>query len=256
MQNFSSLEKLIQLNSSPGIRPGLDRIKSLLDILGNPQNSFSSIHIVGTNGKGSTTAFLESILRTHGLRTGQYTSPHLVDMSERVLVNGNPLPPETWNRIVRKVIQAISTDIRLSNDPPSFFETLTASAFLMMEEEDIDIAVVEAGMGGRLDATNLLGKVLLSVITPIAMDHAEFLGNSIKEIAFEKFSVIRNRGRAIFSGGGKDLEDLFLQVCAEKNAKGTILDRKWIVVHILLRVHNLVGVPDPNHNLPVDSLQR
>jgi len=229
MQIFSSLEQLIQVNSSPGIRPGLDRIRRLLDILGNPQDSFPSIHIVGTNGKGSTTAFIESILRKHGLRTGRYTSPHLVHLSERVQVNGSNLPQESWERIVKKVIRSIRSDTRLHNDPPSFFETLTAAAFLMMKDEDIDMAVVEAGMGGRLDATNLLGKVILSVITPIALDHAEFLGNSIQEIAFEKFSVIRKRGKAIFSGGDYKLESLFLQLCETNHAHGTILDKTWIV---------------------------
>lgn len=205
----------------------MKRVRHLLKLLGNPQDSFPSIHVVGTNGKGSTVAFLSSILQEHGLKTGNYTSPHLVEITERLVINGERIPENRWEKAAEDVTWLVRNDRFLQNDPPSFFENLTATAFLLLKEEEVDIAVVEAGMGGRLDATNLLGRVLLSVITPIALDHSEYLGNSLTEIAMEKFAVIRENNRALFCGNESGLEQIFLRVCKERNTKGAIFSKTW-----------------------------
>jgi len=199
----------------------------LLKLLEDPQDSFPSIHVVGTNGKGSTVAFLSSILQEHGLKTGRYTSPHLVDITERLIINGEKIPEKRWLNAAELVTRLVRNDNFLKNDPPSFFENLTATAFCLLKEEAVDIAVVEAGMGGRLDATNLLGRVLLSVITSIARDHSEYLGNSLTQIASEKFKVIRENNRALFWGNAPELEKVFLRICKERYTEGVVFNKQW-----------------------------
>lgn len=220
---FCELERSILKHSSPGIRPGLERISILLDNLGNPQNSFNAVHIVGTNGKGSTSAFLSNIFLSAGYRTATYTSPHLRDLGERLVLDGNHISVEKWAQASSHVFRVIENDIILKEDPPSFFETLTAISFLLIKEANVDIAIIEAGMGGRLDATNMLGKVALSVITPIALDHSEFLGEDLMSIAREKLAVIRHNGMALFSGGDIKIENLFMDICMAKQCNGRIL---------------------------------
>ena len=218
MQNnsFTEFERLITENSSPGIRPGLERVEKLLKILGNPQDKFPAIHVVGTNGKGSTAAFTNSILVKSGYKTALYTSPHLMSPEERLLINGSPLCEEEWLDCATQVVEVIRNDSYLLNDPPSYFEVLTAVAFKLIEKHEVDAAVIEAGLGGRLDATNTLGDVIVSVIASISMDHTEYLGDTIEKIAFEKFSVVRDPQNAVYLG---DNESLY------KHFQGNILMR-------------------------------
>ena len=203
--SFSTFERLITENSSPGIRPGLERVERLLKIMGDPQNKFPAIHVVGTNGKGSTAAFTNSILGKSGYKTALYTSPHLISPEERLLINGRPLCENEWLDCATQVVEIIRNDSFLSNDPPSYFEVLTAVAFKLIERHGVDVAVIEAGLGGRLDATNMLGDVIVSVITSISMDHTEYLGDTIEKIAFEKFSVARNPQNAVYLGDNESL---------------------------------------------------
>lgn len=169
-----------------GIKLGLENSLRLMDILGNPHESFHSIHIAGTNGKGSTSAMIASMLKENGFRVGLYTSPHLVSFTERIKVNGVPISEYDVIRLVAYIRNAIAhTDIK-----PTFFEFATAMAFFYFASEKIDWAVVEVGMGGRLDATNVLTPKIC-VITNISLDHTEFLGKSIPEIAFEKAGIIK-----------------------------------------------------------------
>ncbi|BCS52983.1 folylpolyglutamate synthase/dihydrofolate synthase family protein [Geobacter sp. SVR] len=174
-----------------GIRPGVERVRLLLDRLGNPERSFRSIHVVGTNGKGSTSAFLSSILSSGGIRTAQFSSPHLVDFSERFRVNGGQIESETLAARLGRV---------LSNAPEdaTFFEIVTALAALSFAEEKVEAAVMEAGMGGRSDATAALPGIM-TLVTPIALDHCEYLGTTLEQIAFEKSGIIEPESTAVIA---------------------------------------------------------
>jgi len=172
-----------------GILLGLDNIKILLSLIGNPQNKFKSIHVVGTNGKGSTASFLNSILINSGYKTGLYTSPHLISFSERITISGNPIAEADIERLAYMMKTKIAQS-PYSKRPFTFFEVTTAMAFQYFAEQNVDIAIIEAGLGGRLDATNTLSP-LVTIITTIGLEHKEFLGNTIEDIAFEKASVIK-----------------------------------------------------------------
>lgn len=171
-----------------GIKLGLSNTLSLMDIIGNPHRSFRSIHLAGTNGKGSAAAMIASILQASGLKVGLYTSPHLVNFTERIRINGTYISEERVADLVWTLDSRLSTLRSLS---PTFFEFTTAMAFQYFAEEDVDIAVIEVGMGGRLDATNVITP-LISIITNIGYDHQEFLGNTLSEIAGEKAGIIKN----------------------------------------------------------------
>jgi dihydrofolate synthase/folylpolyglutamate synthase len=166
-----------------GQKLGLDRIRALLNRLGNPHEQFRSIHIAGTNGKGSTAAMLAAILEEAGYRTGLYTSPHLEDFCERIRVDGALITPDEVLKHARHVWE-------VEEEPLTFFELATAIGFLHFAEAGADIAVVETGLGGRLDATNVVNP-MLSVITSIGRDHTAQLGEALEEIAFEKAGIIK-----------------------------------------------------------------
>jgi dihydrofolate synthase / folylpolyglutamate synthase len=166
-----------------GIKPGLARITRLLGALGNPQDAFSSVHIVGTNGKGSTASVLSTILSVGGHRTGLFTSPHLISFTERIRVDGTEIPEEAVARLAGQVMAA-------APEGTTFFEIITALAALSFAEAGVRIAVFEAGMGGRLDSTNALNG-MLTVITPVSLDHTDYLGPRIAEIATEKAGICK-----------------------------------------------------------------
>ncbi len=175
-------------------------IARLLQALGNPQQKFASVHIAGTNGKGSVAAMLEAVLRRSGFLTGLYTSPHLERITERIQVAGREIAPADFARAttrVHEVIEALLTQGALPHRP-SFFETMTAVGFVHLAEAGVNLAVVEVGLGGRLDATNVLVPQV-SVITPVGMDHERFLGYTLPEIAGEKAGIIKP-GVPVISG--------------------------------------------------------
>jgi dihydrofolate synthase/folylpolyglutamate synthase len=175
-----------------GIKLGLENITTLLAALGDPHRSFPSVHVAGTNGKGSVSAILESVLRGRGLRTGLYTSPHLVDVEERICVTGQAVTAGRFGELLGRV-KAATDDLMLAGRlvyHPTFFEVLTAVAFLHFAESRVDIAVLEVGMGGRFDATNVV-RPLVSIITTIARDHEKHLGSTLRQIAFEKAGIIK-----------------------------------------------------------------
>lgn len=166
-----------------GIRPGLDRISILLDRLGNPHHSFRTIHVVGTNGKGSTSAFFSSILSSAGYRTALFTSPHLVDFRERFRINGR----EATNERLAPLLEAV---LDKATEETTFFEIVTALGALLFADEGIELAVMEAGMGGRSDATAALNGIM-TILTPISLDHCDYLGNTLVEIASEKIAIAK-----------------------------------------------------------------
>jgi dihydrofolate synthase/folylpolyglutamate synthase len=205
--NFSSpdyqraLTRLLRSESTPKL--GLERTQTLLQALGNPQDHFKTIHIAGTNGKGSTCAFLASLLRQNFDRVGMYTSPHLLCARERILFNNDLIDEQLFCEAEHAVFEAAAR----INEQPTFFERVTAMAFWAFAQKKVDIAVIEVGLGGRLDATNVIHPVA-SVITRIDLDHCEFLGDTIESIAFEKAGIIKQRVPVIT--GWQDERALFV----------------------------------------------
>ena len=202
MSYAAAVEGLFALSGELHATPGkprrkfdLDQMRALAEALGNPQLKFPSVLIAGTNGKGSTAATLASILQTGGYRTGLYSSPHLTRVNERVRINGEDITDDDFAAYYFRVddcARRLVAEGRLKS-LPSFFEAMTALGFLAFAEKGIDIAVLEVGMGGRLDATNIV-EPLVSVITDISLDHMEWLGNTITEISREKAGILRQNG--------------------------------------------------------------
>ncbi len=185
-----------------GSRPGLSRITELLALLGNPERDFRAIHIAGTNGKGSFCSMLESVLRSAGYRTGLFTSPYLEFFEERICLNGFPIEKHE----LAEIVTYISGFCRKMTDHPTEFELLTAIGFEYFKRKKVDIAVIECGMGGRLDSTNVLPAPLLSVITGISLDHMAFLGNTVSAIAKEKAGIIKPGCPILFGGNNLEAE--------------------------------------------------
>lgn len=229
LKKWDDLEELMIGRSAPGAHPGLGRIGYLLKVLGNPQD-FPAIHVAGTNGKGSTSALLSALYGAGGYTVGLYTSPHLVHMGERLMVNGKPVSYEHWSAAADCVETAILADTRLKEDRPTYFETFTATAFVLLKRLGVDLAVIETGLGGRLDATNLLLDKRLAVITPIGMDHMEFLGSTVELIAGEKFGIIPVGGKALFMGGQGNLDRQFVTTCLDLKAQGHLMTDCQILV--------------------------
>ena len=169
-----------------GIHLGLERIQQLLHTLGNPHQQVPIIHIAGTNGKGSVCAFLLSILQSAGYRVGRYTSPHLLDWRERITINGEWISNQDLLAALHQVESAIATEF-----PPTQFEVITAAMWWYFAEKAVDIAIIETGLGGRLDATNVCDRPLVSAITSIGLDHCQQLGNTLAAIASEKAGIIK-----------------------------------------------------------------
>ena len=178
-----------------GMVPGLESTRALCDALGNPEKKFRSIHVVGTNGKGSTSYYLAGILQAHGLKTGLYVSPHLVSLQERIRINDAPIPAGDLDRLLLKVksaaesVSAGRVAAGMSPVEPTFFEVLTLVAFLYYAEQGVEVAVLEAGMGGRLDSTAVAGGEI-AVVTSIGLEHTEVLGPTESAILREKMGVV------------------------------------------------------------------
>jgi dihydrofolate synthase/folylpolyglutamate synthase len=172
---------------------GLDRMQALLAELGHPERECRFVHVAGTNGKGSTCAMVESGLRAAGVRTGLYTSPHLISPTERIQVNGTPVSEDLFARAFEVVHRQAEEMLRREelDAHPTYFETVTAMAFLLFRDLRVETAVLEVGLGGRLDATNIV-RPLLAAITPVDFDHESHLGNSLRSIAFEKAGILKS----------------------------------------------------------------
>lgn len=215
-----------------GIKLGLDNIREFCEQLGNPQAKFLSVHIAGTNGKGSTSAYLDSILRAGGYRVGRYTSPHLRDFRERVHINGRPVSAAWVAAFVdRHWVQIVEKKY-------SYFEVTTALAFAAFAHSKVDIAVVEVGLGGRFDATNVIDPVL-SVITRIARDHEHVLGHTASEIAFEKAGIIKLGVPVIIGPLVKEAEDRIRVTADERMAP------VWTAHELLTAAESTPYLPSP-----------
>ncbi len=205
-----ALERLFSLQTF-GIKLGLEPVTELLNEFGNPQRTFPSIHIAGTNGKGSVSSMIASILRAAGLRVGLYTSPHLIDFEERIRINGVPMEPERLAVYAREMMPAIE---RIGC---TFFEGTTAMGFRYFAENGVDVAVVETGMGGRLDATNILAP-LVTAVTSISYDHTKHLGDSLEQIAFEKAGIFKPETPAVVGPVAPRLRQVFIDRAAAVGA--------------------------------------
>ena len=194
-------ETIEKLNSSGMfyIDLELDRIRKVLENLGNPQDSLKYIHVAGTNGKGSTCAMLDSILREAGYKVGLYTSPHIFEYTERIKINGQEISKEDFANLFEEVA---SVGIHLTE-----FETLTVMMFLYFQRNNVEIVILETGMGGRFDATNVIKENLCSIITQIDLDHIDRLGKTKDEIAFEKAGIIKPKCPIITSMGYEEIRD-------------------------------------------------
>ncbi|MEG4804652.1 folylpolyglutamate synthase/dihydrofolate synthase family protein [Microcoleus sp. ARI1-B5] len=176
-----------------GVHLGLERIHQLLEKLDNPHKQIPIIHVAGTNGKGSVCAYLSSALTAAGYRVGRYTSPHLIDWTERICINQKPISPTALQQCLEKVVRAAEGN----SETPTQFEIITAAAWLYFAEQKADIAVIETGLGGRLDATNVCETPLVSVITSISLEHWQILGPTVADIAGEKAGILKSKCPAV-----------------------------------------------------------
>jgi len=201
-----------------GIKLGLDSTGKLLELLGNPQDSLNVIHVAGTNGKGSVCSFISNILKEEGYKVGLYTSPYLETFTERIRVNGENIPKEDVARIITLIKEKINIMISEGYSSPTEFEIVTAMAFYYYNEQKMDYVVLEVGLGGRYDSTNIIKNPLVSVIVSISLDHIGILGDTIGKIAYEKAGIIKENGTAIVYKQVKEAEDVIKEVCKNKNS--------------------------------------
>lgn len=195
-----------------GIKFGLSKTSNLLQAMGNPQQGQLYIHIAGTNGKGSVASYLSSILQQEGLKVGMYTSPHLVRFTERFQINSREIERTKAAELIYELRQHFDPQ-----EPPTFFEAATALALTYFAQENTDISIIEVGMGGRLDATNIIHP-LVSVITNISLEHKEFLGDSILQVAQEKAGIIKQFVPVVTAVNQSPVIELFQTICQQKNA--------------------------------------
>ncbi len=216
---YKNLPAFQQVGAS-AYKADLTNTLALCEVLGNPQRKFKSIHVTGTNGKGSTSHMLASVLQSAGYKTGLYTSPHLKDFTERIKINGQQIGHSHVIDFVNRIKPHIETI------QPSFFEITVAMAFDYFASQQIDVAVVEVGLGGRLDSTNIITPVL-SVITNISFDHKDILGDTLEKIAFEKAGIIKNNVPVVISQRQANIENIFINKAKEYHAPLTFANDEF-----------------------------
>lgn len=207
-----------------GIKLGLQNIKTLMEKLGNPQDKLKIIHIAGTNGKGSCTSFVNSALVSQGYKVGMFTSPSIYNFEERIRINNKNIPEDKLIDLMNEVREVAET----MEVFPADFELVTAIAFLYFYREKCDFAIMEVGLGGRLDATNVAQNPLITLITSISLDHQQFLGNTIPEIALEKAGIIKENVPLVLYSQSKEAMDSIIGVANSKNSKVILNDLEKI----------------------------
>ena len=215
-------KEAIELLTSQGkfhIKLGLERVQAVLKLLGNPQDKVKIIHVAGTNGKGSVCSVVANVLKCAGYKVGLYTSPHLVEYTERIRINNEEISQDLFADYVQKICElADKHDIHLTE-----FEILTVMAYKYFDDNKVDIAVIETGLGGRFDATNVTKKTFISVITSISLDHTDRLGDTVEKIAYEKAGIIKQNSIIITQSMNSGVE-VIKQVAKEKNAKLELIE--------------------------------
>ncbi|WP_040213506.1 bifunctional folylpolyglutamate synthase/dihydrofolate synthase [Clostridium polynesiense] len=210
--------EFLNKRKSLGTKPGLDAIENLLDSMGNPQNKLKFVHVAGTNGKGSTAAFIASILKEAGYRVGVYNSPYLVKVNEIIRVNDEEISDYEVSEIITYISKILDKIEKGSEPSHTEFEIVTSMAFQYFVNKGCDIVVLEVGMGGRLDATNIISVPEAAVITPIGIDHTAFLGDTLEKIAFEKAGIIKKGGAVVVASQHQEAQKVIERRCREENA--------------------------------------
>ena len=211
--SYSSVIEYLYALQKHGIKLGLETMQILLGRVGNPHRSLRVFHIGGTNGKGSTAAIVASVLQHSGRRVGLYTSPHLVDFRERIRINGCMITENQVEELIARLRAVIKDSLE-----PTFFEMTTALAFLYFADSEVDVAVLEVGMGGRFDATNVVEQPLASAITTIGLDHQEYLGHTEEAIAFEKGGIIKPFVPVVIGRMGQEAEYVLRRIAKDRSA--------------------------------------
>lgn len=201
-----------------GIKLGLENIGILLDYMDNPQDRLKFVHVAGTNGKGSTSNMISKVLQNAGYKVGLYISPYLEEFTERIQINGQQISRDDLAQVTNKVKEQTEKMMKDGHPHPSEFELVTAIGFQYFSEKDVDIVVLEVGMGGRFDATNIIKQSEVSIITTIGMDHLQYLGDTIKKIAFEKAGIIKPAGQVVLSPQSSEATQEIIRVCEERKA--------------------------------------
>ncbi|MEE8349740.1 MAG: folylpolyglutamate synthase/dihydrofolate synthase family protein, partial [Acidobacteriota bacterium] len=204
---------------------GLENIQTLLKSLGDPQLRSPAILIAGTNGKGSVASFLNSVYTAAGIPNGMYTSPHLMRPEERIVVNGLPVEPRVWTACLSRVVEKVD-QLKMPSHP-TYFEILTATAFLCFVEQGVELVILEVGMGGRLDSTNVVEPVL-SILTPVGLDHQAFLGETLEAVAGEKAGILHGQHLALMAPQKSRVQRVLISEAARKNVNLTELDASAI----------------------------
>ena len=206
------------------IEPSLARMNAVSHLMGDPQLTFPVIQVAGTNGKSSTARMIESLLRSFGLRTGLYTSPHLVDPTERICLDGAPISPEaavaTWNDIEPFISMVDHNSVTDGGPKLSYFEAMTALAYSVFADSPVDVAIIEVGLGGTWDATSVC-RPQVAVITPVDLDHQEYLGETIREIAGEKAGILANAEAAVLGPQSPEAAAILVQACEDADLQPT-----------------------------------
>jgi dihydrofolate synthase/folylpolyglutamate synthase len=231
------------------MRPDLSRMTELVDLLGHPERAFPSVHLTGTNGKTSTARMIDALFRAFGLRPGRYTSPHLESLTERIALDGRPASAEVLNRAYDDVLPYVQLVDQHSPEPVTYFELMTAMAFSAFADAPVDVGVIEVGMGGSWDATNVIdGRV--QVITPVALDHPE-LGSTLAEVAGEKAGILRADGVVVLGQQPVEAAEVLLRRAGELGATAAreglefgVIERSIAVGGQLLTIQGLGGVYD------------
>lgn len=241
--------KLVSRWPEHRIAPSTARVEALLDLLGDPQNSTPIIQVAGTNGKGSTAIMIDALLRSAGLRTGRFSSPHLVELTERICIDGEPIASDQFDELYTEIAPylAMVDERQIDGVNMTFFEVMTCLAFAAFADAPVDVAIVEVGLGGTWDATNV-ANAEVAVICPIDLDHTHILGKSVAEIAVEKAGIIKSGAVAVLAGQQPQIAQILLARCSEVGAKIVregmefgLLERSLAVGGQLLRLETADG---------------
>ncbi|MEK6265145.1 MAG: bifunctional folylpolyglutamate synthase/dihydrofolate synthase [Clostridium sp.] len=216
--NYDESMAYIKNTAKFGSKLGLERTRKILEILGDPHKKIKCIHIAGTNGKGSTTAMIANVLVNAGYKTGLYTSPFIEEFEERIQINNKNISKVDLSKVITQVSKAVEKVVELGYSNPTEFEIITCAGFLYFFQEKIDFAIIEVGIGGRLDSTNVIIPIL-SVITSISLDHTQILGDTLDKIAYEKAGIIKEGIPVIMFPQKKQSEEVIEKTCMERNCK-------------------------------------